>query len=298
MSANREYKSSVFATLFGDSEKLLSLYNAVSGSQLPLDTPVDIATLDDVLFTDRRNDIAFVLDDRVVILLEHQSSICANMPLRLLIYMARVYEKLIDSDAVYMRKLLKIPKPDFLVLYNGVEPFPDEVTLCLSEAFKKAPVEYTGLGGSLELEVRVVNINEGRNNAIVTKCEALHGYVRFVQKVRDNSDVGLDLTAAVIKAVQDCIGDGILTDFLKKQSSEVINLLTTEWNWERAMDVRAREAREDGVEEGREEGRVEGVSISKLIIRDLKKNVSPDTIAVQYKVSVEMVKELQSALED
>ena len=68
MSVNREYKDSLFTTLFNAAEKLLSLYNALSGSELPLDTPVEIATLDDVLFNHRRNDVAFVLGDKIVIL--------------------------------------------------------------------------------------------------------------------------------------------------------------------------------------------------------------------------------------
>ena len=62
MNINREYKDSLFTTLFNDAEKLLSLYNAVSGSNLPPDTPVEIATLEDVLFNYRRNDVAFVID--------------------------------------------------------------------------------------------------------------------------------------------------------------------------------------------------------------------------------------------
>ena len=74
MSVNREYKNSLFTTLFNDTEKLLSLYNAVSGSDLPTDTPVEIATLEDVLFNYRRNDVAFVLGDKIVILIEHQIS--------------------------------------------------------------------------------------------------------------------------------------------------------------------------------------------------------------------------------
>jgi len=80
MNANREFKNSVFTTLFNDPEKLLSLYNAVSGNQLQADTPIVIATLDDVLFTDWRNDIAFVLNDKIVILVEHQSTISGACP--------------------------------------------------------------------------------------------------------------------------------------------------------------------------------------------------------------------------
>ena len=107
MGVNREYKDSLFTTLFDDAETLLALYNALSGSDLPLDTPVEIATLEDVLFNDRRNDVAFVLGDKIIILVEHQSSISANMPLRLLIYVARVYEKLIDNAALYKRPAIK-----------------------------------------------------------------------------------------------------------------------------------------------------------------------------------------------
>ena len=190
MSVNREYKNSLFTTLFNDTEKLLSLYNAVSGSNLPADTSVEITTLEDVLFNYRRNDVAFVLDDRIVILIEHQSSISANMPLRLLIYVARVYEKLIDAAVVYKSKLLKIPKPDFIVLYNGSDEFPDEKKLCLLDAYREMPEALAGFSGFLELEVRVVNISEGRNEAIVKKSEELHGYVRFVGKVRDKQTTG------------------------------------------------------------------------------------------------------------
>jgi len=312
MSTNREFKNSVFATLFSDPKRLLSLYNAVSESQLPADTPITIATLDDVLFTDWRNDVAFVINDKIVILVEHQSSISGNMPLRLLIYVARVYEKLIDKDAIYKRKVLKIPKPDFIVLYNGAEKFPEEKTLRLSEAYEEMPEVLTGLGGSLELEVRVVNINEGNNEALVKKCEELYGYTNLVGKIRRHQEIGMDRDAAVTKAVKECIKEGILASFLKAHSSEVINMLTEEWNLERAIFVREQEAREEGIDIGREEGidigreegigigrgrgREEGVSIIMLILRDIRDDVPIAEIAVRYQVSIDMVQEIRSAL--
>jgi hypothetical protein len=285
MSANRQFKNSVFTTLFDAPDKLLSLYNAVTGNGLPLDTPLEITTLDDVLFTDRHNDIAFVIDDKVVVLIEHQSSICANMPLRLLIYVARIYEKLIDKDAIYMRSLLKIPKPDFIVLYNGVDPFPDNIILRLSDAYKDTPDEVKTLDGSLELEVRVININEGRNDSLVKKSKDLHGYALFVGKVRKNVDIGMDLTAAVTKTVKDCIEEDILAEFFKEHSSEVINMLTTEWSLERAIYIREREARE------------EGIDISARIIRALKNNNPIEEISARFNVAIEKIEELKSLFE-
>ena len=292
MNVNRKYKSSVFTKLFNDLDRLLSLYNAISGNNLPPGTEVEIATLDDILFTDRHNDIAFILDDKIVILIEHQSSINNNMPLRLLIYVARVYEKLIDNDAVYKRKLLKIPKPDFIVLYNGADPFPDEKTLRLSDAYKEISETLDGLGGFLDLEVRVVNINEGRNEDIVGKCESLNGYVRFVGKVRNNLDAGMDLSVAVTKATGNCIEEGILADFLKEHSSEVINMLTNEWSIERAIFIREQEAHEEGIEKGIDKG----VDISTEIMRALVKKIPMEKIAERYQVPIEKIVQFQSAL--
>lgn len=94
MAANRKYKDNVFRMLFKEKDKLISLYNALSGNNLPPDTSVEISTLFGVLYNRWRNDLSFVINGRLVILVEHQSSINENMPLRFFIYMARVYEKL------------------------------------------------------------------------------------------------------------------------------------------------------------------------------------------------------------
>ena len=125
MSANREYKNSVFTLLFGTPEKMLELYNAVSGNNLPIDTPIEIATLTDALFMDQINDLAFVIEGRLVVLIEHQSTVCQNMPLRLLMYIARVYERLVDRKSLYRDKLISLPRPEFYVIYNGTAPMPD-----------------------------------------------------------------------------------------------------------------------------------------------------------------------------
>jgi hypothetical protein len=214
---------------------------------------VEIATLDDVLFSARRNDVAFIVNDKIVVLIEHQSTVSENMPLRLLLYIARIYEKLVENDAVYKKKLLPIPKPDFIVLYNGADLYPDKKTLRLSDAYKE---RVSGVGGALELEALVININEGCNEDIVSKCGDLSGYARFVGKVRANQGAGLSIDAAVTKAAEDCIKEGVLEEFLKLHTSEVLNMLTAEWDITRARKVWEQEAWEDGIEKGIEKGRI------------------------------------------
>jgi hypothetical protein len=249
MGANREYKDSVFTKLFSEPELLLELYNAIEGSSYGLDTKIEINTLEDVLFLEQLNDISFTIDDKLVVLVEHQSSINKNLPLRFLMYIARVYEKLIEDRVVYRQRLVKIPTPEFYVLYNGRERLPEEETLRLSTAF----MERTGVP-SLELTVRILNINQGYNEGIVKKSDTLNGYITFIAKVRENQDKGMELAEAITEAVKYCTGKHILQRFLTEHSSEVLNMLTTEFNLKDAQEVWLEEGIEMGIEKGREEG--------------------------------------------
>ncbi|MDR3019381.1 MAG: Rpn family recombination-promoting nuclease/putative transposase, partial [Treponema sp.] len=166
MQSNKKFKNSVFVSLFNDPDLLRELYCALEGVSLPQDVPVSINTLENVLYMDFNNDISFEIGGKLVVLIEHQSTINPNMALRLLIYITRVLEKRIKSRTLYSKKPVSIPYPEFYVLYNGKDPFPDNKTVRLSDLFEK-PQEL-GLPKKalpmLELEVKVININEGRNS--------------------------------------------------------------------------------------------------------------------------------------
>ncbi|MDR2247116.1 MAG: Rpn family recombination-promoting nuclease/putative transposase [Treponema sp.] len=138
MVSNTRYKDSVFSFLFSNPDTLRELYGAIAGVVLSPDIPVTINTLEGVLYRNLLNDISFEIARKLVIILEHQSTINPNLPLRILMYIARIYEKLTAGMNVYGRKLLKIPRPEFIVLYNGTEPYPDRTVLRLSDAFEEA----------------------------------------------------------------------------------------------------------------------------------------------------------------
>ena len=112
----RTYKDSVFVTIFHDKAKLIELYNALFDTYYDENTPIDIVTIKDVLFRTLKNDVAFVLGGRSVVLVEHQSSINENMPLRDLMYISTVLKRMIDTTRLYREKRLKIPHPSFVVL--------------------------------------------------------------------------------------------------------------------------------------------------------------------------------------
>ena len=242
---NRNYKNSVFTLLFSEKEKLLELYNAVSGQNYPESTEIEIITLSDVLFMEQLNDIAFVLDDKLVVLIEHQSTVNENMPLRMLQYMAREYQKITDKRDLYKKQLVKIPTPEFIVLYNGKEEFPDFKELKLSDAFKCKRENYL-----LELTVQVYNINKGRNAGIAERSPALNGYSELVAEVNKNSNTGMNREEAIKAAIKACMSKNILLYFFEKHSYEVENMLLTGWNLKDALEVE----REEGIEIGEARG--------------------------------------------
>jgi hypothetical protein len=262
MNTNKKFKNSVFTLLFSDPEKLRELYCAIGGVALPPDVPITINTLEDVLFMGRMNDISFEVGGKLVVLIEHQSTINPNMALRLLMYIARVYEKIVLDRKIYSTQRISIPRPEFYVLYNGTAPYPEEATLRLSEMF--GDLKALGLSvkeeAALELRVRVLNINEGKNSAVAERSRTLAEYSAFVAKVREYDKEGHSRGEAIKKAVKHCRGHDILKEFLRKNASEVANMLITEWDWDVAKEVWQEEAREEGHEKGLAEGREEGLA--------------------------------------
>ena len=245
---NRKYKDSLFTKLFSDEEKAIELYNAVEGCKYVSGVKIEINTLDDVLYLDRVNDISFIIEDRLIVLVEQQSSINQNMPLRFLLYISKLYERIIASDElnIYRRNLLKIPRPEFICLYNGKEDFPDEKILKLSDAFcdvdKMSRID-------LDLSVKVININKGKNESIVQESKVLSDYVFFTDRIRNNLETGMQLEDAIDEAVIYCIENRILSDFLQKYRSEVTGMLATEFDLDKALKAIMLDGIEQGIEQ-------------------------------------------------
>ena len=258
MEANKKHKDSVFSTLFNNPDTLRELYSAIEGVTIPPDMPIDINTLTDVLLKGKINDVSFTIDNRLVVLIEHQSSISENLPLRLLQYIGRVYEKIIPSEKHFQKKLEKIPKPEFIVLYNGKEAFPDHKELRLSDAFMDVHGLKQAESGVLPLEliVNVYNINQGHNHEMLKKCVTLEGYSVLISKVWEYKKSKLPLDEALELAIKYCVENDVLKDFLREHGSEVYSMLYGEYRVEDEIAVVAREAREDGYAEGHEESKL------------------------------------------
>lgn len=177
-SVRRNYKDTLFRMVFREKSALLSLYNAVNGTNYTDEDKLRVVTLENAIYMNVKNDVAFVMDFYLN-LYEHQSTFSPNMPLRNLIYITKELQVQIDQDQLYRRTLVKIPTPRFLVFYNGTEKQPERKVLRLSDAYEQ-PDEQP----QLELIVTVLNINDGMNRKLLEDCRQLKEYMQFINKVR------------------------------------------------------------------------------------------------------------------
>ena len=200
---NTKYKDRLFRLIFNNRQKLLELYNAVNESNYT--NPDELN------------------------LYEHQSTFSPNLPLRGVFYFSSVYKAYIEpvKHKLYSDSKLKIPFPQYIIFYNGIEKKPERQELKLSTLFigngkGKAP--------ALECTALVLNVNYGQNKELMKRCRTLKEYAQFIAIIRRNLAEGMKHQEAVEQAVDECIRNDILAEILRKNRSEIVNSILTEWD--------------------------------------------------------------------
>ena len=293
--ARRDYKDTIFRRLFQDRENLLSLYNAVNRTSYMDAEALTVVTLENAVYMNMKNDVAFLLDNRLS-LYEHQSTWNPNMPLRDLFYVSRTYQGLVKDETLYSSKRLKLPAPHFLVFYNGTEEREESSVLKLSDSF-----EYVGTQKeepNLELKVLVLNINQGKNKELLELCRTLKEYMIFVDRIRLYTKT-MELDAAAERAVDECIHEGVLSDFLRKNRGEAIEMSIFEYDEERELKLIRRAEYEEGLKEGREEGREDGLKshLRSQVVKKLKKGKTAEQIAEELEEKVQEIEQVIGELQ-
>ena len=264
---NREYKSTLFVLVFGNrKEDLLELFNAVNNTSYQDSEEIEYNTLDSDrgFFVRLKNDLSFLIDKTMGVY-EHQSSpTSANITVRMLHYYSDLLREMIDLKVLYREKEVRIPAPQFVVFYNGKQDQEDEIIFCLSDLFEQKEDK-----PEINLRVRMLNINAGRNPLLMKKCVALAQYSEVVRRIREALHGRSDREQrrmAVIDVIDTCIENDILADVLREHRDEVIEMYYWEYN---------EEAHRWAIEKDAEErGEVRGASLE--LIRQITKKVKKD----------------------
>ena len=269
-----DYKSRIFIMLFSNKERLLKLYNAMSRKNYTDPELLTINTLENAIYMSMQNDLSFLIDLRLS-LYEHQSTYNPNMPLRFLLYLSDLYSKLTKNMNLYGSKKLEIPPPRFVVFYNGRDERPDYEEFRLSDLYTIQDETV-----SLELIVEVFNINKGHNTELVETCRDLQDYVEYTHRVRTYAEE-LPIEEAVEKAINECIQEGILKDFLEANRAEAMKVSIYEYNEQEHMRMEREDAFEDGRKLGLDEGHKLGLEAGRNQLFELMNKMTADGLGHQ-----------------
>lgn len=293
LKVNRKYKDTVFRMLFSDKERLLELYNAVSGKNYNNADELEIVTLENAVYMGMKNDLAFLLNMNIY-LYEHQSTVNPNMPLRDLFYITSEFSELVELKSLYSSALIKLPTPNFVVFYNGDIEIGDVSEYRLSDSYMTRVEE-----PALELRVTVLNVNYGKNVKLMEQCESLKEYAQYVALVRKYKQETGSLDDGVKLAIEHCINEGIIEDFLRKNRSEVEMTSIFEYNKEEEDRKLYEAGVEQGMEKGIEQGIEKGVKQTKRKVACslMKENMPLDKIASIIDVGVKELEKWKTEME-
>lgn len=274
---NRNYKDTFFKFIFGSSkrkENTLALYNALNGSHYDNPNDLTINTLKDVFYIDMKNDVSFIIDDKLV-LYEQQSTVNPNMPLRMLLYVSKIMNKYIKKEKInlYSHRKAEIPSPKCIVFYNGKENFPETRTYYLSDLFKK---DYTG---DIEVTVICYNINGTNNKTLKESCKQLGEYAYINDEIQRRIDEGIPLDETIQTTLDELPDTFILKELLEENRGAIMSVLEKEYSREEMRELDYK----DGIEQGIEQGVKQGIQQSRVevALSMLSENV-PDEFIIRH----------------
>ncbi len=229
--AKRTAKNSVFLDLFQDKKNLLKLYKTLH----PEDTDatedtLDIVTIDNVLTDNLYNDLGIMVgNNRLLLLLEAQSSWTVNILIRILLYLAQSYHEYFErtSQSLYKSTKVKMPKPELYIIYTGNKGKKPDIISLSQEFFD---------GADIDIEVRAKVIYESDTEDIINQ------YIIFC-KVFDEQRKLYGMTEQTVKeTIRICKDRNILREYLISRELEVVTIMMSLFDDEQIMRTYLKDA--------------------------------------------------------
>ena len=252
---NREYRDRLFKFIFGNEKNrgwTLKLYNAINNSEHTDENAITFTTVDDAVYMSMKNDVSFLIANTMT-MIEQQSSVNPNMPMRFLLYAGEIYSRYatINKILLYSSSLKKFPTPKCICFYNGKTEKDDREVLSLSSCFEEGDSD-------IELKVTMMNVNYGHNQELLKKCKPLKEYSWFIDAINRNQRELGKIEDAVNAALREMPDDFEIKQFLMANKAEVTKMCITEYNEAETMNGFKQEGIEEGAAIGEAKGEVKG----------------------------------------
>ncbi len=211
--AKRTAKNSVFLDLFQNKSYLLRLYKTLHPEDTTAteDSLTDV-TIENVLTDNLYNDLGFIVNNKLMILIEAQSTWTMNILIRILLYLAQSYHEYFQrtSQNYYKSKKVKMPKPELYVIFTGNKgEKPDKISLS-KEFFE---------GANIDIEVRAKVIYESDNDDIINQ------YIIFCKVFNEQTRQHGMTRTAVTETIRICKNRNVLKEYLLNREKEVVTIM-------------------------------------------------------------------------
>jgi len=235
----RTIKDSVFTDLFKNIKYTFQLYKALHPEDEDV-TKKDIIpiTLENILLADIYNDLGFQVKDKILILVEAQSTWTMNIIIRMLMYLAETYNKYFKKtkQSLYGSKKVSFPKPELYMIYIGEKGNKKEI-ISLTEEF---------LGGKeSSIEVKVKVIFDGKKGDIINQ------YITFTKIYNEQVKVYGRTRKAVMETIRICTERDVLKEYLIEREKEVISIMMSLFDKEEIFDTFIYNVAKESEEKGR-----------------------------------------------
>lgn len=270
----RKIKDSVFTNLFQEKKYLLQLYQALhpEDSQVTEEDIEDV-TLKHVLVDADYNDLGFSVGNRLLILVESQSTWTFNIIIRALMYLIQTYHDYLKraNQNLYGSKKVNLPKPELYVIYTGNRThIPD--TLSLQKDF------FDGEKIALEAEVKVLY----QENEV----DIIGQYIMFCKVYQEQRKQYGNAKQAVTETIRICKNRDVLKEYLESKEQEVVDMMMTLFDDEQILKAYTKDI-EDNKEKETEKNTAERlIKIGKMSLEEIASCVPS--------LSLEELKELES----
>ena len=240
---SRRSKDSVFVKLFNDEKYVLQLYKDLHPEDENVTIQdINVRTIESVVVNTLFNDLGFTVGDKLIILVEAQSVWNRNIPLRMLYYYSETCKRYLaeTKQSEHNESSVKLPKPEFYVVYSGNKEVPDTISFKESYFEGDAPID---------LEVNVLKEVDEKI------CGQYIGFCKVYDEQRKKYGNAVKCAQETIRI---CIEKGYLVPFLQAHKQEVITMLDELFNEEALREAYDRAKERENLEKGRVEGRMEG----------------------------------------
>ncbi len=213
-------KDSVFTSLFREPKYLLQLYQALHPEDLEAtEDSIKNVTITNVLLDQYYNDVGFQIGEKLIILVEQQSSWSSNIVVRCLLYLAQTYQEYFESTKqnVYGSKKLELPRPELYVIFTGNRKTRPEYLYLSKEFFG---------GDDSVLDVKVKMIYDGKEGDIINQ------YVAFTKIYNEQVKLHGRTREAVLETIRICKDQNVLSEYLSSREKEVVDIMMTLFNEE------------------------------------------------------------------